>query len=58
MGRKNIVLTLERVLWRSRIFVDGVELGGGESLTTYHQIELGKLSPGTHKLVVMVDNRL
>ena len=55
---KNIVLTLERVLWRSRIFVDGVEFGGGESLTTGHQIELGKLSPGTHTLVVMIDNRL
>ena len=54
---KNVVLTLERVLWRSRVSVNGIEKGGGESLVTPHVIELGKLAPGTHTLAIMVDNR-
>ncbi|HVU57689.1 MAG TPA: polysaccharide lyase family 8 super-sandwich domain-containing protein [Puia sp.] len=55
---KSITLELERVLWTSRVRVDGREAGAGESLTTPHYYELGNLlTPGRHHIVIEVDNR-
>jgi hypothetical protein len=55
---KSITLELERVLWTSRVRVDGREAGMRESLTTPHYYELGNLlTPGRHHIVIEVDNR-
>lgn len=53
---KEVEVFLERVLWESRIFMDGKELSRQDALGTPHVHRLGKLSPGTHRLVVQVDN--
>ena len=52
-------LTLERVIWQSRVFVDGKEIGDPQdSLCTPHVHRLGKLTPSKHQLVIRVDNRM
>lgn len=54
-----IFLSLERVIWTTDVWVDGVKAGAGErSLTTPHRYDLtGMLTPGRHRLTVRVDNR-
>lgn len=51
-------LYLGRVLWESRVFVDGEEKASGESLTVPHMLDLGRLSSGKHLLVIRIDNRM
>ncbi|MBR8536658.1 hypothetical protein KDU71_13870 [Carboxylicivirga sediminis] len=53
---KQIELTLERVLWQSKVYVDGKELDVQDALGTAHIHCLGTLSPGEHELTVLVDN--
>ena len=54
---RNIQLFLERVLWTSRVWIDGAEAGTRESLSTPHRYDLGVgLSPGRHLLVICIDN--
>ncbi len=56
---KQIELMLERVLWQSRVFVDGKEANGQqqESLTTPHRYDLTNLlTPGTHTLLMRINN--
>ena len=54
---KRITLTLERVLWESRVWIDDAPIGARDSLCTPHAYELtGQLAPGTHRLTVRVDN--
>ncbi|MBS2210700.1 hypothetical protein KEM09_04765 [Carboxylicivirga mesophila] len=55
---KRLTLTLERVLWQSRVLVDGRELSVQDALGTPHIHELGAISPGRHELTVMVDNEM
>jgi hypothetical protein len=56
-GRR-LVLELERVLWESRVFVDGREVSRADSLTTPHRHDLGAaLTPGRHELILRIDNR-
>ena len=55
---KTIALELERVLWESRVFVDGREVSRADSLATPHRHDLSAaLTPGRHELVLQVDNR-
>ncbi|MEY3480076.1 MAG: hypothetical protein RIQ71_851 [Verrucomicrobiota bacterium] len=55
---KRITLSLERVLWESRVWLDGREVGKENSLSTPHVFDLTDLvTPGRHELVVRVDNR-
>ncbi len=51
-------LLLERVLWQSRVWIDGREVGAQDSLGTPHIHALGTLTPGRHTLAVRVDNRM
>lgn len=51
-------LHLERAHWFTQVWVDGREIGSGESLSTPHRYALGKLQPGEHVVTVRVDNRL
>jgi len=55
---KTITLELERVLWESRVFVDGREISRADSLSAPHRHNLtSALTPGRHQLVVRIDNR-
>ncbi len=53
---KTVELVLERVLWESRVLVDGQELSRQDALGTPHIHQLGQLRPGKHRLTVLVDN--
>lgn len=54
---KSIILFLERVLWASRVWIDGKEAGARESLSTPHSYGLGaSLAPGRHLMVIRIDN--
>lgn len=48
----------ELTKWKSRVFVDGVERGSQLSLCAPHEICLGKLTAGTHSLLVCIDNSM
>ena len=56
---KQIILKLERVIWETRVWVDGIEATGKqESLSTPHYFNLSELlSPGNHTISIRVDNR-
>lgn len=56
---KHIELMLERVLWQSRVFVDGKEadVSQRESLSTPHRYDLTNLlTPGTHTILLRINN--
>jgi hypothetical protein len=54
---KNVSLSLERVIWNTRVWIDGQEVGSQESLSVPHQFNLSALSkPGKHRLVIRIDN--
>jgi len=54
---KDVDLFLERVIWQSRVWVDGNPCDEQESLNTPHVHHLGRLAPGKHLLTVRIDNR-
>ncbi|MBR3223480.1 MAG: hypothetical protein IKF72_14770 [Kiritimatiellae bacterium] len=56
--RRPLELFLERVMWASEAFWDGVSLGACDSLATPHvyAIPQGRLTPGKHELKIVVDN--
>ena len=57
-GGKLFSLCLERVMWRSRVFVDGLPAGGPvDFLSSPHRHPLGVLTAGKHTITVMIDNR-
>ena len=49
-------LFLERVMWRSEAFLDGVSLGSCDSLSTPHVYPMPSLTPGRHELRLEIDN--
>ncbi len=56
---KQIELMLERVLWQSRVYVDGKAATPQqqESLTTPHRYDLtGLLTPGEHTILLRINN--
>ncbi|MGL4851066.1 MAG: sugar-binding domain-containing protein [Phocaeicola sp.] len=55
---KEIVLELERVLWESRIYLDGKEISMQDALSTPHSHNLGRLTAGTHHLAIRVNNEM
>lgn len=55
--KKDIRLKLERVIWQSKVYVDGKLAGTSESLIGSHDYNLGELlPPGKHLLTIMIDN--
>jgi hypothetical protein len=57
---KDIILTLERVLWESRVWIDGKPAGTPQnSLSAPHRYDLSdSLTPGReHTLTLRIDNR-
>lgn len=56
---RDIVLTLERCHWDTELWIDGHYAGSGHSLGTPHRYLLSQwLTPGTHQLLLKVDNSL
>lgn len=55
---REVDLFLERVIWQSRVWVDGQPGGTQDSLGTPHVHSLGQLAPGRHTLTVRIDNRM
>ena len=56
---KTILLSLERVHWESRLWVDSSEIGMRNGLSTPHEYDLTSfLHSGRHTLTLRVDNRI
>ena len=53
---KRVVLYLERPHWETRVWLNQNYIGGRNSLSAPHQYELGRLEPGTHEVVLRIDN--
>ncbi len=54
---KNLTIKMERVLWKSTVWIDGLGMGSANSLVGSHEIKLGKLKPGKHLITICIDNR-
>ena len=56
--RLPLELFLERVMWRSEVFWDGIPLGACDSLATPHVYAVPPeiLKPGRHELKLVIDN--
>ena len=51
------ILKMERIMWKSSVYVDGNLSGSADSLTTPHRYDLTEfLHAGKHELVIEVDN--
>lgn len=56
---QDVDLLLERVLWQSRVWVDGREIGPPlDSWAVPHRHRLGRLTPGPHRITIRIDNRM
>ena len=56
-NKKNIKLSLERVIWESSVYVDGKLAGTANSLIGSHDFDLTNfLTPGKHLITVVIDN--
>jgi len=53
---KRLILTLERVHISSTLWLDGQSMGTCDSLSIPHRYELGEIAPGTHQILICVDN--
>ncbi|HUG12305.1 MAG TPA: glycoside hydrolase family 2 TIM barrel-domain containing protein [Opitutaceae bacterium] len=53
-----VTLELERPHWFTRVWLDEREVGTGDSLSTPHVFDLGRVEPGQHRLTLRIDNRL
>lgn len=49
-------LALERPHGEVNVWIDGYKLGRDDSLSTVNRLLIGKLTPGTHSVVLMIDN--
>lgn len=52
------ILKMERVMWKSQVYVDGKLAGEANSLCVPHEYDLSTLlTPGKHELLICIDNR-
>ncbi len=59
LAGQHFSLSLERVMWRSKIWVDGKLVGNPiDFLSSPHVHDLGFLTSGKHIITMMIDNRL
>jgi hypothetical protein len=55
---KDIELSLERVLWETRVWVNGEAMGMRDSLSVPHRYDITRaIHPGENEIVIRVDNR-
>lgn len=52
------ILRIELTRWRTKVWIDGEQKGEDCSLCTAHEINCGRLSCGTHRIRVAVDNSM
>jgi beta-galactosidase len=58
-NNQSVELVLKGVRWRSRVWLDGAEIGAEESLSTPHRYNLTPyLGVGRQRLTIQVDNRM
>lgn len=55
---KKVNLFLERVLWESKVYVDGKEVSTLSPMYVAHKHPLGRLTKGNHTITVCVNNEL
>ncbi|KUJ59157.1 hypothetical protein AR687_24525 [Flavobacteriaceae bacterium CRH] len=55
---KDIELFLERVMWESKVWVDGKEQTKQDALAVPHVHSLGRLTPGKHIITIRINNDL
>ena len=55
---KDIELFLERVMWESKVWIDGKLLTKQDALAVPHVHRLGKLTPGKHIITIRINNDL
>ncbi len=56
---ENIRLHLEQPHFITKVWIDDIEIGSQNSLTTPHVFDItGKIKPGKHRVTVRIDNRL
>jgi hypothetical protein len=56
---QRIILTLERVHWESKVWIDSLPAGIQNSLSTPHRYDITKLAgTGSHLLTIRIDNRM
>ncbi|MBO0358595.1 glycoside hydrolase family 2 [Hymenobacter sp. BT186] len=53
----NAQLMLERVIWKTDCWLDGKQVGSGQSLIAPQGFSLGDLAPGQHTITLRIDNR-
>lgn len=54
---KKLELELERVIWESKLFIDGKLIGKNESLIAPHRYNITTvLTPGKHTITIRIDN--
>lgn len=54
---KDVELFLERVIWQTKVWVNGQWMGSQNSLVAPHRYEIGSaLKPGRNEIVIRVDN--
>ena len=53
---RHVALIMDRIQWDSRVWVDAHPFGAVTSLAAPHEYDLTGLTPGRHRLVVLVDN--
>lgn len=54
---KNLELYLERVIWKTSVWVDDHKVGDAVSLSTPQTFQLPELAPGKHTITLRIDNR-
>ncbi|PXX21709.1 sugar-binding domain-containing protein [Arenibacter sp. ARW7G5Y1] len=58
LGGKEFEVFLERVMWKSDLWIDGDYIGSAVSLGTPHKFVLGKLTAGKHTLTLKINNKM
>lgn len=54
---KHFTLFLERVHWKSTVWLDDRGIGSCMNLGAPHEFDLGIITPGKHRITIRVDNR-
>lgn len=56
-SNKQAILKLERVIWKSIVYIDSKQIGSCNSLSVPHYYDLtGSLTPGKHQVIICIDN--
>ena len=55
---KRLHFTMERVIWRTKVWLDDTYIGTCDSLVAPHSYYLPAVQPGKHKLTVCIDNAM